>query len=134
MEMEVGAQPECRALGVLGKLEMLGERQVVVELLLVVLDQRVVQHIDEIVRRRAAVMLSGSSQRGAILVCHANVIFPVGVILSGAPATRTNGATTPLAANAAECNNLRRVSVAIAVPPVHIRLCFLRALMSEYTS
>ena len=40
-----GAQPECRALGVLGEVEMLGEGQVIVLLLAEILDQRIV-HCD----------------------------------------------------------------------------------------
>ena len=77
----------------------------------------------------------GSSQRGAMLVCHAKVILPVDVtLLAAASALRKNGAATPLAARAADCSTARRVSVAISVPPVHLRLIFFGALTSEYTS
>ena len=57
--VELGArpQPEGRALGVLGKLEVFGQRRMVVARLAEVLDQRVVQRHEEIVRARRAVML-----------------------------------------------------------------------------
>jgi hypothetical protein len=66
---------------------------------------------------------AGSSQRGAILVCHASVILPFGVTPpAAAPAflVKTNG--IPLAVRAALCNNVRRVSLVMAIPPIRTRL------------
>src|SRR5215472_16790712 len=57
MEMDVVPQPEAGALGVLGKLEMVGKCKMIVELLLVVLDQRVLHDIQEIVAGCAAIVL-----------------------------------------------------------------------------
>jgi hypothetical protein len=57
VELEPGAQPERRALGVLGEFEVLGQRQVVVFFIAQVLDQPVVDREQEIVRAGSAVML-----------------------------------------------------------------------------
>jgi hypothetical protein len=57
MELDPGAESEDRTLGVFGKLVALGERRVLVEFLAKVLDQGVVQHVEEIVRRGPAVVL-----------------------------------------------------------------------------
>jgi len=38
-------------------------------------------------------------------------------------ALETNGAVTALAAKAADCSSVRRVSVAMALPPVQTKLC-----------
>jgi len=51
------AQLEGGALGVFGKLVAPGQRQMVVELLAEILDQRIVQYVQKIIRGRTAVML-----------------------------------------------------------------------------
>ena len=43
VEMNILAEPEGGALGVLGEIELVGQRQMVVEFILVVLDQCVMQ-------------------------------------------------------------------------------------------
>jgi hypothetical protein len=55
--MDVITEPERSALGVLGKLETLGKRQVIVELLAIVFDQRILHDIQEVIAGRAAVVL-----------------------------------------------------------------------------
>jgi hypothetical protein len=59
--MELGSrpQPERGALGILGKLEMLGECGMFVALVAEILDQAVMQRHQEIVRARSAVVLLG---------------------------------------------------------------------------
>jgi hypothetical protein len=57
MEFEARPKPKRCALGVLGKFEMLGQRQVVVKLLAEVFDQPILHHAKEIIRRRSSVML-----------------------------------------------------------------------------
>ena len=101
VEFEPGAQPEGRALGVFGELEMLGERQMIVFLVAEVLDQPVVDREQEIVGLAVPSCCCGSSQREAILVCHASVILPFGTTSPAASPVRTNGIAAPPAAKAA---------------------------------
>ena len=57
VKLEAGAEPEQSALGVLGELEMLGERRMIEFPIVEILYQRVMQRIEEIVRGRGPVML-----------------------------------------------------------------------------
>jgi hypothetical protein len=57
VELDALAQVEGRALGVLGELVTLGQRQMIVFLLTGIFDQGIVQSIEEVVGRRRAVVL-----------------------------------------------------------------------------
>src|SRR4029077_13974119 len=59
---------------------------------------------------------SGSSQRGAILVCHASTILPPGTILAAAWAPRTKGSASAVVANVAPLSTVRRVSFVVTIP------------------
>ena len=57
VKLDPPTQLEGGALGVFGKLKMLSKRQVIVQLLAKVLDQRILQHVEEIVSRGTAIVL-----------------------------------------------------------------------------
>src|SRR5262245_59406942 len=61
----------------------------------------------------------GSSQRAAILVCHASIIWPVGTAVAAA-VLRTNGVVRTVVASAAVLSTVRRVSVVV---PILFSLC-----------
>jgi len=118
MELDALPQPEHGAARIFGKLELIGQREMVVELRLVVLDQRVVHDVEEIVRRRGPLVLQrveparrdvsvpgkGHRPRGGDAPC-------------GEGAPRKGVTKAPLAAIAAALSKVRRVSCPIYVLP-----------------
>src|SRR6516162_3986884 len=56
----------------------------------------------------------GSSQRAAMLVCHASTSLPLGMTFPAARVSRTNGVASAVVASAAVRNTVRRVTVVLS--------------------
>jgi hypothetical protein len=112
LALQPEAQTECRALRVFGELEALGQRQMVVELLAKVLDQGIVHHIEEIVRRRSTVMpLRVEPTRRDVGVPREHQAAAGGSF----PECAFNAAKWGHSGRCPCCNSVRRVSIACAV-------------------
>ena len=83
----------------------------IVERVAKVLDQRIVQHVEEIIRGGPAVVLLQIEPAGAILVCHASTMLPLETTLAAACARCANGAASAVVASAVVHSTVRRVSV-----------------------
>src|SRR5271165_1055410 len=120
VEFDPRTQVEGAALGIFGKIEILGQCRVVVFLLAEVLISASCSAIRKLSGVAVPSCCCGSSQRAAMLVCQASTIFPLGTIVGAARTLRAAGIASTVVANATVRSTLRRVSGVLFILP-HMR-------------